>query len=170
MGSLKLDAPKRLDCHWKTIFWYDFLGSFCNFSPGRNYIRPPPLPPFLAKRHFPVEDFEAPRGRNLYAPPFYTPPTPRRVFSGVGGVRVYKIRPRIFCSGAAARVLPPLPSRGNAQKERSSQLLNCLDRPRTTLGFSPPLDAREPLTRGIPQSRNSQAEESLGRGLLWLSL
>ena len=28
-------------------------------------------------------------------------------------------------------------------------------RPRTTLGFSPPLDAREPLTRGIPQSRNS---------------
>ena len=28
-------------------------------------------------------------------------------------------------------------------------------RPGTTLGFSPPLDAREPLTRGIPQSRNS---------------
>ena len=43
-------------------------------------------------------------------------------------------------------------------------------RPRTTLGFSPPLDPREPLTRGIPQLRNSQAEESLGQGLLGLSL
>ena len=58
--------------------------------PGRNYIRPPPLPPFLAKRHFPGEGgggvyFEAPRGRNFIPPPFYTPPTPRRVFSGVGG-------------------------------------------------------------------------------------
>ena len=30
----------------------------------------------------------------LYAPPFYTPPTPKRVFSGVGGVGVYKIWPR----------------------------------------------------------------------------
>ena len=43
-------------------------------------------------------------------------------------------------------------------------------RPRTTLGFSPPLDVREPLTQGIPQSRNSRAEESLDRGLLGLSL
>ena len=48
-------------------------------NPGRNYIRPPPLPPFLAKRHFPREGgggvyFEAPRGRNLIRPPFlYTP-------------------------------------------------------------------------------------------------
>ena len=30
---------------------------------------------------------------------------------------------------------------------------NISGRPRTTLGFSPPLDARETLTRGIPQSR-----------------
>ena len=43
-------------------------------------------------------------------------------------------------------------------------------RPRTTLGFSPPLDARQPLTGGIPQSRNSRAEGSLGQGLLALSL
>ena len=53
-------------------------------------------------------------------------------------------------------------------KERQTQERS--GRPRTTLGCSPPLDAREPLTRGIPQSRNSRAEESLGRGLLWLSL
>ena len=38
-------------------------------------------------------------------------------------------------------------------------------RPRTTLGCSPLLDAWEPLTRGIPQSRNSWAEETLGWGL-----
>ena len=30
-----------------------------------------------------------------------------------------------------------------------------LRRPITTLGFSPPLDAQEPLTRGIPQSMSS---------------
>ena len=41
-----------------------------------------------------------------------------------------------------------------------------LGRPRTTLGCSPPLDAREPLTRGTPQSiipepRNSSVELSL---------
>ena len=47
--------------------------------PGRNYIRPPPLPSFLAKRHFPGERgggvyFEAPRGRNFIRPPLlYTP-------------------------------------------------------------------------------------------------
>ena len=39
----------------------------------------------------------------LYAPPFYTPPTPRRVFSGEGGgVGVHKIWPRkigiTFCN------------------------------------------------------------------------
>ena len=39
-----------------------------------------------------------------------------------------------------------------------ARLLSCMELsgwPRTTLGCSPPLDAREPLTRGIPQSRNS---------------
>ena len=74
--------------------------------PGRNYIRPPPPPPFLAKRHFSGEGGCIFQGRGvgvyilsphaagiLYAPPFYTPPTPRRVFSGVGGAGVYKIRP-----------------------------------------------------------------------------
>ena len=33
------------------------------------------------------QDFDMP-------PLFYTPPTPRRVFSGVGGVGVYKMWPR----------------------------------------------------------------------------
>ena len=61
---------------------------------------PPPSPHFLAKRHFSREGgggvyFEAPRGRNFIRPPFYTPPTPRRVFSEMGGVGVYKIWPRI---------------------------------------------------------------------------
>ena len=55
-------------------------------------ISPPTPPPLRAERHFSGEggggvDFEAPRGRNfIRPPPFYTPPpTPRRVFSGVGG-------------------------------------------------------------------------------------
>ena len=34
----------------------------------------------------------------LYAPPFYISSTPRRVFSGVGGVGVYKIWPRKLVS------------------------------------------------------------------------
>ena len=59
---------------------------------------PPPPPPFLAKRDFPGEGgggvyFEAPRGRNFIPPPFYTPPTPRRVFSGVGGWGCIKFGP-----------------------------------------------------------------------------
>ena len=68
---------------------------------GEIIYAPPPLPPFLAIRHFSGEGgggvyFEAPRGRNFIPPPpFYTPPTPRRVISGVGGVGVYKIRPCI---------------------------------------------------------------------------
>ena len=58
---------------------------------GEIIYAPPPLPPFLAKRHFSGEGgggvyLEAPRGKNFMCPPpFYTPPTPRRVFSGVGG-------------------------------------------------------------------------------------
>ena len=66
---------------------------------GEILYTPPPLPPFLAKRHFPVEGgggvyFEAPRGRNfIRPPPLYTPPTPRRVFSGVGGWGCIKFGP-----------------------------------------------------------------------------
>ena len=73
------------------------------FASGRNYI-PPPLPPFLAKRHFSGEGgvgvyFEAPRGRNFIppSPSLKMRPTPRRVFPGVGG-GVYKVRPRM-CLG-----------------------------------------------------------------------
>ena len=67
-------------------------------SPGRTYIPPPPSPHFWPKGIF--------EGRGvgvyilrphvagiLYAPPFYTPPTPRRVFSGVGGWGCIKFGP-----------------------------------------------------------------------------
>ena len=60
-------------------------------GPGRNYLqRPPPLPPFLAKKQFSGEGgggvySEPPRSRNFICSLFCTPPTPRRVFSGVGG-------------------------------------------------------------------------------------
>ena len=37
--------------------------------------------------------FEARRSRNFIRPPFYTPPTPRRVFSGVGGWGCIKFGP-----------------------------------------------------------------------------
>ena len=67
--------------------------------PGRNYICPPPSPHFWSKGVFQgrgvgVYILRPHAAGILYAPPFYTPPTPRRVFSGVGGVGVYKIRPR----------------------------------------------------------------------------
>ena len=63
----------------------------CNVISRENYIPPPPPPP-----HFWPKGIFQGRGVGvyilrphaagiLYAPPFYTPPTPRRVFSGVGG-------------------------------------------------------------------------------------
>ena len=59
-------------------------------NPGRSYIRPPPLPHFWAEGIFEGEGgggiFRTPPGQELYTPPlFYTPPTPRSVFLGVGG-------------------------------------------------------------------------------------
>ena len=65
-------------------------------NPGRNFIHPPP---FLAKRQFSGEGggdvyFEPPRGRNFIRPaPFIHPPTPRKVFSGVGGWGCIKFGP-----------------------------------------------------------------------------
>ena len=60
-------------------------------DPERNYIRPPPLPPISPRRPFSerwgggVYTLKPPAA-GFYTPPlFYTPPTPRRVFSGVGG-------------------------------------------------------------------------------------
>ena len=51
------------------------------FHMSRERLYAPPAPPFWPRRYF-----EAPRGRNFFSPPlFYTPPSPRRVFSGVGG-------------------------------------------------------------------------------------
>ena len=88
-------------CHLACLdLFTQFLSFYVKF-PGRNYIRPPPpLPPFLAKRHFPVEGgggvyFEAPRGRNfIRPPPFYTPPTPLGgYFQGWGGWGCTKFGP-----------------------------------------------------------------------------
>ena len=63
------------------------------------YTPPPPLPHFWPEGIFQgrgggVVYFEAPRGRNFIRPPLlYTPPTPRRVFSGVAGWGCIKIGP-----------------------------------------------------------------------------
>ena len=77
----------------------------CGFWPRSSQISreklytPPPLPPFLAKRHFSGEGgggvyFEGPRGRNFICPPFLYAPRPQEgIFRG-GGVGVYKIWPR----------------------------------------------------------------------------
>ena len=67
--------------------------------PGRNYIRPPPpFPHFWPKGIFQgrgvgVYIWRPHAAGILYAPPFYTPPTPRRVFSGVGGWGCIKFGP-----------------------------------------------------------------------------
>ena len=68
---------------------------------GEIIYAPPPLPHFWPKGIFQgrgvgVYILRPHTAGILYAPPFYTPPTPRRVFSGVGGVGVYKNRPRIY--------------------------------------------------------------------------
>ena len=67
-------------------------------SPGRNYIRPHPSPPFLAKRHFPGEGaggvfFEAPRGRNFIRPPFIHFPPLEGYFHEWGGWGCIKFGP-----------------------------------------------------------------------------
>ena len=65
------------------------------------YTPPPPPPHFWLKGIFEGRGwgciFWGPTRQEFYnPPPFYAPPTPRRVFSGVGGVGVYKIWPRNF--------------------------------------------------------------------------
>ena len=86
---------------------------------GEKLYTPPPSPHFWLKGIFQgrgvgVYILRPHAAGILYAPPpFYTPPTPRRVFSGVGGVGVYKIWPRIcFAVGTKhAGTLPALSSR-----------------------------------------------------------
>ena len=81
--------------------------------PGRNYIHPPPHPP-----HFGLKGIFEGRGVGVHIlrphaagippPHFFHPPTPRRVFSGVGGLGVYKIWPRsshTFADSPGARTL-----------------------------------------------------------------
>ena len=65
------------------------------------HIPAPPLPSFLAKRHFSEEGcggvyFEAPRGRNFTPPPFlHSPPLPHKDMFRGDGVGVFQIWPRI---------------------------------------------------------------------------
>ena len=85
-----------------------FLGDFAWISrrcpksliQGKMIYTPPPPPHFWLKGIFEgrgvgVYILRPHAAGILYAPLFYTPPTPRRVFSGVGGWGVYKIWPRI---------------------------------------------------------------------------
>ena len=65
-----------------------------DFSRENLYTPPPPLPPFLAKRHFSGEGgggvyFEAPRGRNFIRPPppFIHPPPLEGYFQGWGCIK-----------------------------------------------------------------------------------
>ena len=65
---------------------------------GETIYAPPLPPPFLAKRHFSgggvgVYILRPHAAGILYPPPFYTPPTPRRVFSGVWGCGRIKFGP-----------------------------------------------------------------------------
>ena len=62
-----------------------FHCNFESFLPGRNYIRPPP-PPISGQKAFSGGGgwgvyILRPHAAGIYTPPFYTPPTPRRVFS-----------------------------------------------------------------------------------------
>ena len=78
-------------------FWILLGNDFVLEYPGRIYIPPPPHPHFWPWGIFQgrgVGVYRPHAAGILYAPPFYTPLTPRRVFSGVGGVGVYKIWPR----------------------------------------------------------------------------
>ena len=79
----------------------EVVGVLWAMFPVRIYIRPPPPTPFSGHEAFFRGGgwgciFWGPTRKVVYTPPppFYTPPTPRRVFSGVGGLGVYKIWPR----------------------------------------------------------------------------
>ena len=73
------------------VFSAVFLWFSRVFFPGKNYIRLPPSPPFWPDRPFlgreggGVYISSPPAAGILYAPLFYTPPIPRRVFPGVRG-------------------------------------------------------------------------------------
>ena len=84
----------------KLPFW-SLLSPFLSNFPGRTYIRPPPSPHFWPKGVFlgrgaGVYILRPRAAGSLYAPLFYTPPTPRRVFSGEGGWGCIKFGPVNF--------------------------------------------------------------------------
>ena len=95
--------------------------------PGRNYIHPPPPPPYFwlkgifQGRGVGVYILRPHEAGILYAPPFYTPPTPRRVISGVGGWGCIKIGPvevTEFCLQSS----PSLPQNSVSSLFRNSAL------------------------------------------------
>ena len=55
-------------------------------------IHAPPLPCLLARRHLSGGGYilKPPGAGSLFPPPFYTPPSPKRVFQGWGGWRCIK--------------------------------------------------------------------------------
>ena len=81
----------------------------------------PPLPHFWPEGFFPGEGgggviSNPPTTGILYPPLFYTPPTPRRVFSGVGGGGVSKF-------GPPTRVTLSLPSSQNSRSSESAPFI-----------------------------------------------
>ena len=64
-----------------------------------------------------------PPAAGCYTPPplFYTPPTPRRVFSGVVGVGVYKIWPRGWFPDDLRKLLPRSAEGGEPEIQKNLQ-------------------------------------------------
>ena len=84
-----LEISTRIPREFRLFIW-DRAVADSTPVPGRNYVRPPPPPPFLAIRHFSGEGVYVscvgPHGRTRIGPPLLHSPRPRGVFSGVGGV------------------------------------------------------------------------------------
>ena len=123
-------------------------------------------------RHFSGEGgggvyFEAPRGRNFIRPPFYTPPTPRRVFSGVGGWACIKFGP-VFLPPFLATPLPPLLSalvRPFLPLEKCSILQNNVHS--TELGEGQVQNGNEIPSRNLREKRSETASTLICFSLLF---
>ena len=95
-----------------TIFWFTET-----ILQGEIIYAPPPSPHLWLKGIFQgrgvgVYILRPHAAGILYAPPFYTPPTPRRVFSGVGGWGCIKLGPVnseiVFCKAGNQIFVPVL--------------------------------------------------------------
>ena len=117
-GSPKLprDSLRPQDARFplrrKSLANCDF---FCeeNFQ-GEIIYAPPPLPPFWPEGIFEGGEggvyLNPPTAGFLYAPLFYTPPAPSRVFSGVSGWGCIKIGPPKLAKTVLAAEFPAIPS------------------------------------------------------------